>query len=97
MKIDSGMCEHCGEHIGYIVHHVQELTPANIKDPMVALNAANLMYVCKECHDKFDGHFAGVRRHDATKRVTFSGNGQPLPYLSLIKYPEKTGGDYYKR
>ena len=50
-----GLCERClakGEYVpGYIVHHKNHLTPTNISDPYVSLNADNLEYVCKHCHD----------------------------------------------
>lgn len=45
--IDGGLCEECHERAGYIVHHRTLLTPANIRDPEVSLNHANLEFVCK--------------------------------------------------
>ena len=52
----NGLCERClGKDIvkpGYIVHHIEHLTPENIDDPEVTLNWNNLEYVCKECHDR---------------------------------------------
>ena len=51
-----GLCERCLEKgivkPGYIVHHIEHLTPENIDDPEVTLNFDNLEYVCKKCHDK---------------------------------------------
>ena len=47
--IDGGMCEHCHEAPGYIVDHIEELTPANINDPEVSLNHDNLQYLCLPC------------------------------------------------
>ena len=48
-----GLCEHClarGEHVpGYIVDHIEELTPENINDPEVSLNHGNLQYLCLPC------------------------------------------------
>lgn len=32
------------------VHHKVHLTPENVKDPRIALNHANLMALCDECH-----------------------------------------------
>lgn len=58
IKIDGGMCEVCGEEPGFILHHKQMLTQANAKDSVVAFGHANFMYVCKRCHDKFEGHFS---------------------------------------
>lgn len=62
MLIDGGRCEECVKqgksrpNQGYIVHHKTPLTEANIKDPNIALNEDNLMYVCKDCHDEYEGH-----------------------------------------
>jgi len=51
-----GLCERClkkKEYVpGYIVHHIEWLTPNNINDPMVTLNHDNLEYLCKSCHNQ---------------------------------------------
>ena len=48
-------CERCAARgltvPGEEVHHKVRLTPANIKDPSVALNWDNLELLCKECHE----------------------------------------------
>ncbi|HZJ99093.1 MAG TPA: HNH endonuclease [Tissierellaceae bacterium] len=50
-----GLCEHCfkeGKHVpGYIVDHIEEITPVNINDPEITLNHDNLQYLCLECHN----------------------------------------------
>lgn len=50
-----GLCERCldkGEYTpGYIVHHIEYITPSNINDPDITLNHGNLMYVCQACHN----------------------------------------------
>lgn len=51
-SIDGGLCESCKETVGYIVHHKEELTPANINDPDVTLSFSNLKYDCHICHQK---------------------------------------------
>lgn len=71
--IDGGLCEKCHEEPGYIVHHVTELTPNNISNPLIALNHDNLQYVCKKCHDKEHGVFCN------TKNYYFSESGEVLP------------------
>ncbi len=71
---DGGLCENCREEPGYIVHHVNELTPGNINDPDVSLNHANLRYVCKRCHDKEHGVFC-----ESEKDYFFDGDGNVLP------------------
>lgn len=62
VSIDGGMCEDCKERLGYIVHHRIELTEQNIKNPYVSLNHSNLRYVCKVCHDTYDGHGVDGRK-----------------------------------
>ena len=52
---------------GYIVHHLVTLTPENIGNPAVSLNHSLLAYVCKECHDAYEGH--GLNR------------GKPIGYV----------------
>ena len=71
IAIDGGLCERCHDRPGYIVHHKVYLTPANIKDPLVALNHDNLEYVCHECHN--DEHLGGK-----PTLCLFDANGRPL-------------------
>lgn len=59
-RIDGGMCEACGDRLGYIVHHKITLTQHNIQDPDVALSWQHLAYECKPCHDLHEGH--GINR-----------------------------------
>lgn len=81
--IDGGLCEECGELPGYIVHHILSLNEVNISDPDIALNFKNLKYVCKICHDKFDGHFLNNNQKNKvnlSKRVLFfDESGDPSP------------------
>lgn len=71
IAIDGGMCEHCRERAGYIVDHIEELTPENINDPNVALDHNNFQYLCLECHNRktFNVESAGL----------FDEAGQPIP------------------
>ena len=59
---DGGMCQHCHNVPGYIVHHRIELSPANIDDPEISLNPALFEYLCHDCHNKQHGHFRAARR-----------------------------------
>jgi 5-methylcytosine-specific restriction endonuclease McrA len=52
INIDGGMCQECKEHLGYIVDHVEELTPDNIHNPEIALNHNNFRYLCLTCHNR---------------------------------------------
>ncbi len=53
-------CDYCGEWIDkeddITLHHVEELTPDNVGDAMVALNPANIKQVHKSCHNKIHVH-----------------------------------------
>ena len=50
-SIDGGLCEHCGCKQGYIVDHIEEITPDNINNIEITLNHENLQYLCLECHN----------------------------------------------
>lgn len=76
-SIDGGMCEECREHPGYIVHHREHLSPANIQDPEVSLNWDNLEYVCKDCHDRIHDH-CGRDRGGIGRKIFFDDQGNPL-------------------
>lgn len=82
-SIDGGLCEECGEALGYIVHHKITLTELNIHNPDIALNFEYLEYVCKACHDKFDGHFKPKTKADILPMIGFDEDGQPFPILPL--------------
>ena len=61
----------CRDDPGYIVHHKVWLTPQNIDDPDVALNPANFLYVCHDCHKKIE--------NDGGNLYYFDEQGQPQP------------------
>ncbi len=83
---DGGQCEECHNNPGYIVHHKTILTAGNISDPDISLNADNLEYVCKDCHDLFDGH--GV--HRAIRPLCrFDASGQPISLREIDKTPSR--------
>ncbi|MBR3762200.1 MAG: hypothetical protein IKK59_05600 [Lachnospiraceae bacterium] len=75
IMIDGGMCEECTCRSGYIVHHKVLLTAENINDPDIALNHDNLEYVCKQCHDLFEGHGVGNKQKPL---CVFNEDGQPV-------------------
>lgn len=74
--IDGGLCEECHNEQGYIVHHKIYLNKNNINDPLITLNPDNLEYVCKRCHDKFEGH--GVGKSKQKSKAKFNSNGEPV-------------------
>ena len=53
-----GRCEICGKP-GTEVHHKIHLTLDSLDDPDIALNPGNLILLCKDCHNKMHGRFAG--------------------------------------
>ncbi len=73
--IDGGLCEECHDEQGYIVHHKIHLTPQNISDPNITLNHSNLKYVCKNCHDCYEGHGVGTY---VPLLALFDENGMPI-------------------
>lgn len=89
IMIDGGLCEECHEAAGYIVHHKINLTVDNIKDPDVALNHNYLEYVCKKCHDQFDGHGVG-NKNKYKPLFAFDEQGQPISLREIdIVSPRK--------
>lgn len=75
IDVDGGLCEECHEKPGYIVHHRTTLTKTNISDPDISLNENNLEYVCKDCHDLFEGH--GLNK-GIKPLCRFDEDGQPI-------------------
>ena len=68
----NGRCELCGA-IGEEVHHKIPLTPKNIHDPSITLGEENLIYLCKECHNKEHNRFK-------KKESQFDCDGNLKPY-----------------
>lgn len=75
LQIDGRLCEECQDQQGYIVHHLITLTPENIVNPAVALNHSLLAYVCKDCHDAYEGH--GLTK-GKPMACAFGPDGQPI-------------------
>lgn len=75
VSIDGGMCQACSKELGYIVDHIEELTPENINDPYITLHWHNLQYLCLDCHNT---KTFGKREEN---RYFFDANGviQELP------------------
>lgn len=73
VSIDGGMCQECGEELGYIVHHKEWINESNIDNPYITLNHENLEYVCHVCHNRIE---QGDREEE---RYTFDSQGQLIP------------------
>lgn len=73
IKRDSYLCQDC-LRLGRItpaeeVHHIQPLTPENIRRPEVTLNLENLVSLCRECHKARHGERQKRYEVDAQGRV----------------------------
>lgn len=54
------ICERCGRP-AEICHHKTHITPANIHDPAITINPANLEALCLQCHNtEHFGHGGAV-------------------------------------
>lgn len=74
------ICQNPGcYNIATEVHHKIELTPDNINDPNIAVNANNLMALCSDCHKAIT-----KAQHNKSKaacilpEVIFNDNGYPV-------------------
>lgn len=87
ITVDGGMCEECSKNPGYIVHHKIILSAENISNPEVCLNHNLLEYVCKDCHDLFEGH--GLNK-GIKPLCTFDENGQPISLREIDRRSKQT-------
>lgn len=55
-----------------MVHHIVELTPANVNDPNINTNLDNLVSLCDLCHKKVHGW---VRRGSTRQGLAFDEDG----------------------
>lgn len=73
---DAHLCQHClqqGEITPAImVHHIIELTPANISDPSIATDPSNLVSLCDRCHKKVHGW---IRQGATRQGLAFDSDG----------------------
>lgn len=77
------ICERCGQP-AEIAHHREYLTAANLLDPSISLNPANLEALCQTCHNA--EHFG---RGGATAAgLTFDSGGDLIP-VHMMKEREK--------
>lgn len=68
---DKYLCVHCGKPAEE-VHHKIHLTPQNIGDKSISLNADNLVCLCKDCHfeqHKLDREHASRYYNDKKKHI----------------------------
>lgn len=84
MMKDGGLCEECHREPGAIVHHRIHLTEENVNDFEISLSLNNFEYVCKACHDSFEGHGAGGHGK-AAALCTFDQGGHPISLREIDK------------
>jgi 5-methylcytosine-specific restriction endonuclease McrA len=73
---DFYMCQVCNEPNCNTVHHITELTPININDPNITLNADNLITLCEECHRCVHGDYTHSKEE---ARYSFDVDGNIIP------------------
>ena len=77
ISMDGGLCQICGQRLGYIVHHDEKITEANINDAGVTLSHENLVYVCLDCHNAI--HRGDLNAGKGGRAMcVFSADGQPI-------------------
>ena len=86
-----GLCERC-QRPGWIVHHKEKLTPANINNPDVTLSWENLEYLCQDCHNREHGNAS------TAEGLMFDENGDlveigPPRVVDFGKPARDRGGD----
>jgi 5-methylcytosine-specific restriction endonuclease McrA len=77
-------CVHCGEAAS-IVHHIEELSPENINDPLISLNMDNLESVCHDCHNDIHDMCKTQSTQDGFK---FDSNGDIIEVYKHEKLRE---------
>lgn len=73
---DLYICQVCGKPNVNIVHHIVELTPVNINNPTITLNADNLITLCEECHRCVHGDYIHSKEE---VRYLFDADGNIIP------------------
>lgn len=55
----NALCENCLKHnrikTGDILHHKVHLNASNVRNPEIALNHDNLIFLCQSCHNSIHG------------------------------------------
>lgn len=78
---DNGLCQECLKRgrvtPAEIVHHIEELTPANVDDPAIAYGTDNLVCVCRECHARVHGYTKPCTREG----FAFDAYGNLIPVV----------------
>lgn len=73
---DFFMCQICKMPNCNIVHHIKELTPANINDSSITVNPDNLVTVCNRCHNLIHDRY---KQSEDVQRYVFDEEGNVIP------------------
>lgn len=73
---DFFMCQICKIPNCNTVHHIKELTPANINDSTITVNPSNLITVCKRCHNLIHDRY---KHNEDNQRYVFDEEGNVIP------------------
>ena len=77
IRIDGGLCQRCGQRLGFIVHHTEHITERTVNDYTVTLSHDNLEYVCFECHNRIHAPDLNAGKMKRA-RCEFDESGQPI-------------------
>lgn len=76
---DNYLCKKCGNPATQ-VHHIRHITPSNIGDVSITLNAENLIALCDDCHKDIHKEDAargrGAHYGDCSDGFIFDKDGQ---------------------
>lgn len=59
------------------VHHIEEISPANINDVNITLNPDNVMVLCQECHNIIHGRWQGAYKPKRKDKCIYIVYGPP--------------------
>lgn len=80
LERDAHLCQHClarGEITpAVMVHHIVELSPANVNDPDIATKPDNLVSLCDRCHKQVHGW---IRQGATRQGFGFDADGNLVP------------------
>lgn len=80
------VCQRCGRIVSdttrLIAHHKKALTPDNLNDVKISLNAANIELVCFDCHNKEHERYG--YKQDGSQRKVFLVYGSPCSGKSTL-------------
>ncbi|MCM1192908.1 MAG: HNH endonuclease [Butyrivibrio sp.] len=78
LKRDRFRCTEPGCHrTAEEVHHIEELTEANINNPQITLNPKNLRSLCSRCHKRITREMK-QKSYGILEDIVFDADGYPV-------------------